>query len=135
MTREDGGLGGSLNFPVWSDPSGQVASMFDLYDEAAGECLEGVVILDDEGVVRHVMTTSMEREETASNALELVRMLRAFTPATSAKAVTVTHDKEKVFIFIQNKARMSYGCERLDLQGFNVYPLRTFKYTDASILG
>ena len=109
--------------------------MFDLYDEAAGECLEGVVILDNEGVVRHVMTTSMEREETASNALELVRMLRAFTPATSAKAVTVTHDKEKVFVFIQNKARMSCGCERLDLQGFNVYPLRTFKCTDASRLG
>ena len=93
--REDGGLGGSLNFPVWSDPSGQLASMFDLYDEEAGESLEGIVILDGEGVVRHAMTTSMECQETAESSLELVKMLRAFTPTATVKPVTVIESTEK----------------------------------------
>jgi len=94
-SSEEGGLGGSLNFPVWSDLSGQLASMFDLYDEEAGQCLEGVVILDGEGVVRHAMTTSMECEETAESSLELVKMLRAFTPTLTVKPVTVTDNMEK----------------------------------------
>ena len=77
--------------------------MFDLYDEEAGQCLEGVVILDGEGVVRHAMTTSMECEETAESSLELVKMLRAFTPTLTIKPVTVTDNMEKVFISFQSK--------------------------------
>jgi len=93
---EDGGFAGDLNFPLWSDPSGQIASMFDLYDEEEGQCLDGVVILDSEGVVRHAMTTSMECQETAENTLDLVKMLRAFAPAVTAKAaVPVPDNKEK----------------------------------------
>ena len=99
IPREDGGLGGSLSFPLWSDPSGQLASRFDLYDEEEGQCLQGVVILDGEGLVKHAMTTSMDYEETAENTVELVKMLRAFTPASSGPAVKSpgkTENKEKV---------------------------------------
>jgi len=85
--REDGGLGGCLNFPLWSDPSGQLASRFDLFEEEEGQCLQGVVILDSEGLVKHAMTTSMDYEETAENTLDLVKMLRAFVPASSGPTV------------------------------------------------
>ena len=97
--REDGGLGGCLSFPLWSDPSGQLASRFDLYDEEEGQCLQGVVILDGEGLVKHAMTTSMDHEETAENTLDLVKMLRAFAPPSSGPAVKTTgrsENKEKV---------------------------------------
>ena len=92
-------MGGCLSFPLWSDPSGHLASSFDLFDEEEGQCLQGVVILDSEGLVKHAMTTSMEAGDTAENTLELVRMLRAFTPATSGPAVKTpgrTENKEKV---------------------------------------
>ena len=70
--------------------------MFDLYDEEEGQCLDGVVILDSEGVVRHAMTTSMGCEETAENSLDLVKMLRAFAPpSTNRVTAPVTENKEK----------------------------------------
>ena len=97
--REDGGLGGSLSFPLWSDPSGHLAASFDLFDEEEGQCLQGVVILDGEGLVKHAMTTSMEAGETAESTLDLVKMLRAFSPASSGSAVKApgrSENKEKV---------------------------------------
>merc|ERR1719228_1216304 len=44
--REDGGFSGRLNLALWSDPSGSLASQYDLYDEEEGQCLDGVVIID-----------------------------------------------------------------------------------------
>ena len=35
----------------------------------------------------------------------------------------------------EDKARMFYRCDRLFFQGFNAYPWRTFRYTNASKLG
>jgi hypothetical protein len=40
--------------------------------------LDGVVIIDDEGIVRHAMTTSLECGYTANNTLEMVRMLKVY---------------------------------------------------------
>ena len=77
-SREDGGFGGRLNLALWSDPSGSLASQYDLYDEEEGQCLDGVVIIDDEGTVRHAMTTSLDCRYTANNTLEMVRMLKVY---------------------------------------------------------
>eukprot|EP00092_Neocalanus_flemingeri_P083675 GFUD01105042.1.p1 GENE.GFUD01105042.1~~GFUD01105042.1.p1 ORF type:complete len:496 (-),score=166.67 GFUD01105042.1:124-1611(-) len=76
--REDGGFSGKLNLALWSDPSGSLASQYDLYDEEENQCLDGVVIIDDEGIVRHAMTTSLECGDTANNSLEMVRMLKVY---------------------------------------------------------
>ena len=40
--------------------------------------MDGVVIIDDEGIVRHAMTTSLECGYTANNTLEMVRMLKVY---------------------------------------------------------
>ena len=61
--------------------------------------MQGVVILDGEGLVKHAMTTSMDYEETAENTLDLVKMLRAFLPPRSGPAVKTpgkSENKEKV---------------------------------------
>merc|ERR1712126_94628 len=50
--------------------------MGDLYDAEESQCLDGVVIIDDGGVVRHAMTTSMECADTARNTFEMVNMLK-----------------------------------------------------------
>jgi len=76
--KEDGGFGGDLNIPLWSDPSGALAAQFDLFDEEEFQCLNGIVVIDDGGVVRHAMTTSLECDDTASNCLELVKLLKVY---------------------------------------------------------
>jgi len=80
--RCDGGFGGELAGKVsgvWSDPAGNLSSHYDLYDEEENECLDGVVIIDEDGVVRHAMTTSLDFHETANSTLELVKMLKAYS--------------------------------------------------------
>jgi len=73
---EDGGFGGSLRIPLISDPSGGMSQKFDVYDAEEGTCRNAVVIIDDSGIVRHAMTTSLEHEETARNCLDIVAMLK-----------------------------------------------------------
>ena len=76
--RSDGGFSGKLQMPLWSDPSGNFADQFDLYDAEENQCIDGVVIIDDGGVVRHAMTTSLQCSETAKNTFEMVNMLKKF---------------------------------------------------------
>lgn len=80
--RCDGGFGGELAGKisgVWSDPAGDLSSQYDLYDEEENECLDGVVIIDEDGLVRHAMTTSLDFHDTANSTLELVKMLKAYS--------------------------------------------------------
>merc|ERR1712112_107911 len=74
--KSDGGFGGKLKIALWSDVSGSLSDQFDLYDAEESQCLDGVVIIDDGGVVRHAMTTSLECSDTARNTFEMVNMLK-----------------------------------------------------------
>jgi len=76
--KEDGGFSGRLNFALWSDPAGTLASQYDLFDEEEAQCLDGVVVIDDEGIVRHAMSTSLDCKDAANNALEMVKMLKVY---------------------------------------------------------
>jgi len=76
--KSDGGFGGNLKFPLWSDVSGNLSDQFDLYDAEEKQCLDGVVIIDEGGVVRHAMTTSLECMDTAKNTFEMVNMLKKY---------------------------------------------------------
>lgn len=58
--------------------SGSLSDQFDLYDAEESQCLDGVVIIDDGGVVRHAMTTSLECTDTARNTFEMVNMLKKY---------------------------------------------------------
>ena len=61
--------------PVWSDPEGEFSSKFDLWDDA-GFCREGIVIIDEAGLVRYAMTSSMEAKECVKATLEMVTTLK-----------------------------------------------------------
>eukprot|EP00092_Neocalanus_flemingeri_P014114 GFUD01015223.1.p1 GENE.GFUD01015223.1~~GFUD01015223.1.p1 ORF type:complete len:513 (+),score=144.46 GFUD01015223.1:59-1597(+) len=76
--KSDGGFGGKLQIALWTDTSGSLSDQFDLYDKEENQCLDGVVIIDDAGVVRHAMTTSLECADTAKNTFELVNMLKKY---------------------------------------------------------
>jgi len=87
-TLEDGGLGDCLEFPLWSDTSGDLATRFDLFDPEEHQCLNGLVIIDDSGLVRHGMTTSLNTDDTATNCLDLVKALKVYTDNDTSKMQT-----------------------------------------------
>jgi len=66
---------GRCRIPLWSDPAGKFASKFDMWD-TEGFCRDGVVIIDEAGVIRHAMTSSMESQDFAKYILEMVIALR-----------------------------------------------------------
>ena len=67
-----------MKIALWSDPAGSLSDQFDLYDAEENQCLDGVVIIDEGGVVRHAMTTSLESIDTARNTFEMVNMLKKY---------------------------------------------------------
>jgi len=76
---DDGGFGGKLSGRIssfWSDTCGSLASQFDLYDFSCGKVVEGVVLVDGEGLVRHVASTSLPPQEKAAYCLQIVRELK-----------------------------------------------------------
>ena len=75
-SREEDGWGGWLGLHLWSDPSGALATQYDLFDEEEGVCQEGVIVVDREGKVRHAMSTSLGYDETAESVLEVVNLLQ-----------------------------------------------------------
>merc|ERR1711988_2021752 len=69
-------LGGSLSVPLWSDPTGELATAFDLYNQEENRCLDGVAIIDDAGITRHVMATSLETKEVATSVFSMVPVFK-----------------------------------------------------------
>merc|ERR1712117_273956 len=68
-------MGGSCKIPVCSDPKGAFTSQYDLWDDD-GFCRDGLVIIDDTGMVRQAMTSSLEPKDTAKSVLEVIGLLR-----------------------------------------------------------
>merc|ERR1712241_1325365 len=66
---------GSCKIPICSDPQGTFTTQYDLWDDN-GFCRDGLVIIDDTGMVRQVMTSSLEPKDTAKSILEVIGLLR-----------------------------------------------------------
>ncbi len=72
---EDGGLGGSLNFPLLADVNKQLSSDYDVLLEGAGVALRGLFLINPEGVVVQNTTNFLPVGRSAKEAL---RLLKAF---------------------------------------------------------
>jgi len=68
-------FGSSLLFPLLSDPAGQLARRFSLFDEEERMNMRGVVIADNQGIALEVISTSMEDKEMAEYTLGLVKQI------------------------------------------------------------
>jgi len=66
---------GSCKIPICSDPQGAFTSQYDLWDDN-GFCQDGLVIIDETGMVRQAMTSSLEPVDTAKSTLEVIGLLR-----------------------------------------------------------
>jgi len=62
--------------PLWSDKNGTLATLFDLFDPKKKTCLDGVVIIDDNSIIRQVMTSSIDSKELAKDVVTTVALLK-----------------------------------------------------------
>ena len=72
--RREGGIG-HLKFPIIGDLGGQIARKFGFYMDEQGFDLRGTVIIDPEGVIKHI---SMNQPDVGRNIDEVIRLVSAY---------------------------------------------------------
>ncbi len=73
--REDGGLGGSLNYPLLSDLKKAAGQDYDILIENEGVSLQGLFLIGPDGVVLH---TTINHLAVGRSVTEALRVLKAF---------------------------------------------------------
>jgi peroxiredoxin (alkyl hydroperoxide reductase subunit C) len=73
--REDGGLGGSLNYPLLSDLNKTTARDYGILMEKEGVALRGLFLVNPDGVVMHSTINSLS---VGRSVTEAMRVLKAF---------------------------------------------------------
>jgi len=73
--REDGGLGGDLNYPLLSDLNKLTARDYGILMENEGVALRGLFLINPDGIVMHSMINSLS---VGRSVTEAVRVLKAF---------------------------------------------------------
>ena len=73
--REEGGLGGSLNYPLLSDLNKTAVRDFGILKEDQGVALRGLFLIDPDGIVMHATINNLSVGRSTSEAL---RVLKAF---------------------------------------------------------
>ena len=72
---EDGGLGGSLDYPLLSDLNKTTAADYQVLEEEAGVALRGLFLISPEGTIMQATTNFLP---VGRSAKEAVRLLKAF---------------------------------------------------------
>jgi peroxiredoxin (alkyl hydroperoxide reductase subunit C) len=73
--REDGGLGGSLNYPLLSDLNKVTARDYGILMEDEGVALRGLFLVNPEGVIMHSTINSLS---VGRSVTEAMRVMKAF---------------------------------------------------------
>jgi peroxiredoxin (alkyl hydroperoxide reductase subunit C) len=78
--REDGGLGGSLNYPLLADLNKTAARDYGVLLEEGGVALRGLFLIDPDGIIMHVTINNLS---VGRSVVEATRALKAFQFVTS----------------------------------------------------
>jgi peroxiredoxin (alkyl hydroperoxide reductase subunit C) len=78
--REDGGLGGSLNYPLLADLNRTAARDYGVLLEEGGVALRGLFLIDPDGIIMHVTINNLS---VGRSVVEATRALKAFQFVTS----------------------------------------------------
>ena len=73
--KEEGGLGGKLNYPLLADLNKQAARDYDVLIDEAGVALRGLFIIDPEGIVRQATINHLP---VGRSVKETMRLLKGF---------------------------------------------------------
>jgi peroxiredoxin (alkyl hydroperoxide reductase subunit C) len=78
--REDGGLGGSLDYPLLADLNKTVARDYGILLEEEGVALRGLFLLDPQGIIMHATINNLS---VGRSVVEAKRVLSAFQFVTA----------------------------------------------------
>merc|ERR1712130_12308 len=92
------GSGFYPTFPLLSDPSGQLADRFGLYNVEVGECQQGVVFLSSTGEQLELINSSLEAEDLAAFCLDLAWRAAANEDFKACNLSNYVQDFEKQLI-------------------------------------
>jgi peroxiredoxin (alkyl hydroperoxide reductase subunit C) len=90
--REDGGLGGSLNYPLLSDLNKGTARDYGILMEDEGVALRGLFLINPEGVIMHSTINSLS---VGRSVTEAMRVLKAFQFVSSHEGQVCPADWEE----------------------------------------
>jgi peroxiredoxin 2/4 len=90
--REDGGLGGSLNYPLLSDLNKMTARDYGILMEDEGVALRGLFLISPEGVIMHAAINSLS---VGRSVTEAMRILKAFQFVSSHEGQVCPADWEE----------------------------------------
>ncbi|HUL20297.1 MAG TPA: peroxiredoxin [Thermodesulfobacteriota bacterium] len=90
--HEDGGLGGSLNYPLLSDLNKVTARDYGILIEDEGVALRGLFLVSPEGVIMHSTINSLSVGRSVSEAM---RVLKAFQFVSSHHGLVCPADWEE----------------------------------------
>ena len=90
--REEGGLGGSLNYPLLSDLNKKTARDYGVLLENEGVALRGLFLIGPDGIVMHSTINSLSVGRSVSEAM---RVLKAFQFVTTNQGLVCPADWEE----------------------------------------
>ena len=90
--REDGGLGGSLNYPLLSDLNKVTARDYGILMEDEGVALRGLFLISPEGVIMHATINSLS---VGRSVTEAMRVMKAFQFVSSQEGQVCPADWEE----------------------------------------
>jgi peroxiredoxin (alkyl hydroperoxide reductase subunit C) len=90
--REDGGLGGSLNYPLLADLSKEVAREYGTLLDGEGVALRGLFLINPDGIVMH---TTINHLSVGRSVVEAKRVLKAFQFVTTHEGQVCPADWEE----------------------------------------
>ena len=90
--RGDGGLGGSLNYPLLSDLNKVTARDYGILMEDEGVALRGLFLISPEGVIMHATISSLS---VGRSVTEAMRILKAFQFVSSHEGQVCPADWEE----------------------------------------
>ncbi|KAH0787885.1 thioredoxin peroxidase [Histomonas meleagridis] len=81
--KNKGGLG-KINIKLIGDLGAKISKKYNFYDENLGHNMRGTVIIDPEGIIKHV---SMTHPNVGRNVNEVLRLVKAFQFSEKHKKV------------------------------------------------
>ncbi len=90
--REEGGLGGSLNYPLLSDINKQIARDYGILMEEEGVALRGLFLINPDGIIMH---STINNLSVGRSVIEAKRVLKAFQFVTTHEGQVCPADWEE----------------------------------------
>jgi alkyl hydroperoxide reductase subunit AhpC len=90
--REEGGLGGTLNYPLLSDINKQIARDYGVLMEEEGVALRGLFLINPNGIIMH---TTINNLSVGRSVIEAKRVLKAFQFVTTHEGQVCPADWEE----------------------------------------